>query len=297
MSDDHTTDEPVLPFAQLSALLDFIEMQPDPAFRERVSELVCGVIDLHHTALERILSQVSAHPAGAEMLAQLADDEVVRAVLMVHELMPEELEARVSQGLEQAREQLTTFGADVELVGIRDNVARLRLLGSAQSANVSSAQLKFVIEQTLAQFAPDLLNLEYEDRIAATPKLVQISPRPVPPSPKPQTPPAGNLIPLIRTNEVPDNSLRVIATGDINLLVCQLAGTFYAFHNRCPHRGLSLEQGMLEGTVLTCPWHGYQFDIRDAGRCFNDPLLRLQSLPLAVENEVIRVALTPEVNS
>lgn len=296
MSTDHTTDEPISPFEQLSALMDFIEMQPDPEFRERVSELVYGVIDLHHNALERILSQLAAHPAGDGILAQITADEVVRAVLMVHELLPEDLETRVEQGLAQAREQLQTYGADVELVGIKDNVARLRLLGSAMSANVSSAELKFEIEQSLAHFAPDLLNLEYEDRIATAPKLVQISAKPALPPPK-QSAPAGNLIPLIRTNEVPDNSLRVIEISDINVLVCNLAGTFSAFHNRCPHRGLSLEQSMLEGTVLTCPWHGYQFDVRDAGRCFNDPSLRLEALPLTVENEVIRVALTPEVNS
>lgn len=296
MTPDHTTDEPISPFEQLSALMDFIEMQPDPEFRERVSELVYGVIDLHHNALERMLTQVAAHPVGAELLPQITRDEVVRAVLMVHELLPEDLATRVQKGLEQAREQLQAYGADVEVVSIRDGVARLRLLGSALSANVSSAQLKFEIEQSLAHFAPDLLNLEYEDRIATAPKLVQISAKPAPPSPK-QPAPAGNLIPLIRTNEVPDNSLRVIEIGEINVLVCHLAGTFSAFHNRCPHRGLSLEQSMLEGTVLTCPWHGYQFDVRDAGRCFNDPSLRLEALPLAVENEVIRVALTQEVNS
>lgn len=297
MTTDHITDEAISPFEQLSALMDFIEMQPDPEFRERVSALVYSVIDLHHSALEHILSQVAAHPAGEELLAQITADQVTRAVLMVHNLMPEDLETRVNQGLEQAREQLRMVGADVELVSIRDSVARLRLMGSATSANVSSAELKFEIEQALAQFAPDLLNVEYEDRIAAAPKLIQISAKPAPPPPQPSAPPAGNLLPLIRTNEVPENGLRVIEVGDINVGVCNLAGMFSAFHNRCPHRGLSLEQSMLEGTVLTCPWHGYQFDVRDAGRCFNDPSLRLAMLPLAVENEVIRVALTPEVKA
>ncbi|HEX4946757.1 MAG TPA: NifU family protein, partial [Blastocatellia bacterium] len=154
MSTDHTTDEAISPFEQLSALIDFIEMQPDPEFRERVSELVYGVIDLHHNALERILSQVAAHPAGDELLPQITADEVVRAVLMVHELLPEDLETRVQKGLEQAREQLRLVGADVELVHIHDSVARLRLMGSGASANVSSAELKFEIEQALAHFAP-----------------------------------------------------------------------------------------------------------------------------------------------
>lgn len=278
--------------------MDFIEMHPDPEFRDRVRELVYGVIDLHHGALERMLARIAAHSAGESVLKQVCEDEMVRAVLMVHDLLPEDLETRVRQGLEEARKQLSLVGADVELVSVHNSIARLRLLGSAASATVSSAQLKYEIEQALSRFAPDLLNLEYEDRIAAAPRLVQITAKPAPSSPPP--PPAATgepMMPLMRTSDVPENSLRVIEIGDINLLVCNLAGSFYAFHNRCPHRGLSLEQSMLEGSILTCPWHGYQFDIQAAGRCFHDPSLRLQALPLAIENEVIRVALTPEVNN
>jgi len=291
MSNNHqaTDQEYANPFEQLSALLEYIEQHPDAEFRDRVRELVYSLVELHHDALRRILETVGAHGDGEELLRQLSNDELVRAVLMVHGLMPQDLESRVQTALEHAREHLKAYDAGAELVGIRENVARLRLIGGAASVNVSTAVLKGTIEQALHELAPDLLNIEYEDLIASAKprKLVQIAPKPVFTPPKSE----GDLIPIIRINEVPNNSMRVIEIGDINLLVCNVAETFYAFRNACAHRGMSLEKGMLEGSVLTCPWHGYQFDLRRGGQCLNDPALRLTALPLSVENEVVKVAL------
>ncbi len=47
--------------------------------------------------------------------------------------------------------------------------------------------------------------------------------------------------------------------------VAKVEGTFYAITDRCPHLGCSLSKGTLEGTTVTCPCHGSQFDIRDGG--------------------------------
>ncbi|MEO6723699.1 MAG: Rieske 2Fe-2S domain-containing protein [Blastocatellia bacterium] len=280
-------------FDQLNILLESIEQHPEEAVRNHVRALVYTLLDLHHGALRRIIEIISAQPTGENILQDLSKDDLVQAVLLVHELMAQPLEARIENALEIAREQLKIYGADVELVEVKNGVARLKLSGGASTANVSTSILKAEIEHALHEYTPDLLNVEYEDLIAAAKpqKLVQIAPKPAPLKSK------GNLIPVIRTNEVPENNLRVIEIGDINLLVCNVAGTFYAFRNRCAHRGLSLEKGMLEGPVLTCPWHGYQFDLRQGGRCLTDPALRLDALPIAVENEVVRVALQPEASN
>ena len=38
-------------------------------------------------------------------------------------------------------------------------------------------------------------------------------------------------------------------------------GAFYAVDNACTHRGGPLGQGRVSGTIVTCPWHGNQFDV------------------------------------
>lgn len=45
------------------------------------------------------------------------------------------------------------------------------------------------------------------------------------------------------------------------LAVFRLEGALYALEDRCPHAGVALSTGPLEGTVLTCPGHGSQFDV------------------------------------
>ncbi len=278
------------PFDQLNALLDSIEQHPDNEFREQVMELVRSIFSLHHGALHRLLEIVGAQHDGQALIMQIRADELVSAVLLAHGLMPSDLETRVREALDRARPALQEHGADVELVSLENDAIKLRLIGGAASANVSTAIFKFAIEQALAESAPDLRGVEYEDVIAAQrpPRLVQITPRPAFAA---KTQHAS--LPVIRAQEVPDNSMRTVAVGDINLLLCNVAGTIYAMHNVCAHRGLSLETGLLEGPVLTCPWHGYQFDLQRDGRCLNDPSLKLDLLPMSIENGVVKVALQP----
>ena len=102
-------------------------------------------------------------------------------------------------------------------------------------------------------------------------------------------------MPIIRADQVPDNDLRVVETGGINLLLCNVAGTIYAFQNACAEGNLPLDQSLWEDGVLTCPCHGFQFDVRQKGRCLTDSTLRLEALPMRVENEVVKVALPKEV--
>ncbi len=57
------------------------------------------------------------------------------------------------------------------------------------------------------------------------------------------------------------------------LLLCNAGGTPYVIANNCPHVHVSLEGGVLEGTVLECPHHGGRLDVRD-GRPVRLPIRR-----------------------
>ncbi|MHB8732607.1 MAG: Rieske (2Fe-2S) protein [bacterium] len=45
------------------------------------------------------------------------------------------------------------------------------------------------------------------------------------------------------------------------IAIFNVAGTFYAIANACTHTGGPLGQGRLDGSTVTCPWHGSQFDV------------------------------------
>jgi nitrite reductase/ring-hydroxylating ferredoxin subunit len=60
----------------------------------------------------------------------------------------------------------------------------------------------------------------------------------------------------------PGSAIEVEHEGRIYALF-NLGGTIRAIDGICPHQGGPLAEGLTEGTVVTCPWHGWQFDLRD----------------------------------
>jgi nitrite reductase (NADH) small subunit len=64
-----------------------------------------------------------------------------------------------------------------------------------------------------------------------------------------------------KVTDVPVGEIREVAAGGKAIAVANVGGKFHAIDNTCLHRGGPLGEGMLEGTVVTCPWHGWQFDV------------------------------------
>jgi nitrite reductase/ring-hydroxylating ferredoxin subunit len=49
--------------------------------------------------------------------------------------------------------------------------------------------------------------------------------------------------------------------GERVIALFNVGGAFYALDGICPHQGGPLGKGSLAGCVVTCPWHGFQFDV------------------------------------
>ncbi len=62
---------------------------------------------------------------------------------------------------------------------------------------------------------------------------------------------------------VRSDTLRQFTVKDLEILVAKVENKFYGLEARCSHAGAPLEEGMLDGEVLTCPWHGSQFRVSD----------------------------------
>jgi nitrite reductase/ring-hydroxylating ferredoxin subunit len=61
-------------------------------------------------------------------------------------------------------------------------------------------------------------------------------------------------------NLAPGKSMAVEVAGN-KLALFNVDGTFYAIGDTCTHRGGPLSEGSLEGSTVTCPWHGANFDV------------------------------------
>jgi nitrite reductase/ring-hydroxylating ferredoxin subunit len=62
-------------------------------------------------------------------------------------------------------------------------------------------------------------------------------------------------------SDCPPGGSREVVAEDQLLALFNVAGSFFALDGVCPHQGGPLGKGVLAGCVVTCPWHGWQFDV------------------------------------
>src|SRR5258708_26282759 len=107
-------------------------------------------MDFHGSGLDRLMEIVAE--AGEPVYGifdRFAQDELVGSLLLLYGLHPVPIETRVMQALDKVRPYLDSHGGNVELIGIADDIVRLRLEGSCKSCPSSSMTLKLAIEEAI----------------------------------------------------------------------------------------------------------------------------------------------------
>jgi 3-phenylpropionate/trans-cinnamate dioxygenase ferredoxin subunit len=73
----------------------------------------------------------------------------------------------------------------------------------------------------------------------------------------------SNFIEAGKVSEFEDGTIKKVQAQGQEILLARIKDEFYAVSNRCPHLGGDLSEGKLAGTIITCPRHGSQFDLKD----------------------------------
>lgn len=68
-------------------------------------------------------------------------------------------------------------------------------------------------------------------------------------------------LPIADVDECPPGTSIERLAGDRMVAIANVGGSFHVIDGLCPHQGGPLGTGRLCGTILTCPWHGWQFDV------------------------------------
>jgi len=149
----------------IEALVGKLENAADPSVRAAGRELVQSLMELHGAGLERLLEIVrDAGDPGRASLDRLGRDELVRSVLLLYGLHPQDLGARVVEALDTIRVFLKSHGADAELVSIDDEGA-ITVEFHAKSGGCAStlASLKSALEAAVEEAAPDAPSIVIND--------------------------------------------------------------------------------------------------------------------------------------
>ena len=80
----------------------------------------------------------------------------------------------------------------------------------------------------------------------------------------------SEFVKVARVDEVAPGEMLVVEVDGRLICLANVAGQLYAIEDDCTHVGGPLDEGDLEGEVLTCPWHLAQFDVR-SGKVLRGP--------------------------
>jgi nitrite reductase/ring-hydroxylating ferredoxin subunit len=101
---------------------------------------------------------------------------------------------------------------------------------------------------------------------------------------------------VARVDDVPRGTVVPVRAGDEEIALAHCEGGFHAVQGECIHLQGPLGHGELDGCVLTCPWHGWQYDVR-TGRNEFDLAIQLRTYEVEVADGEVRVRVQEEKSS
>jgi Fe-S cluster biogenesis protein NfuA/nitrite reductase/ring-hydroxylating ferredoxin subunit len=271
--------------SRIQELVAQIDALPNSPARVLFQECLESVLAFYGHGLERILQLVAnAGPDGQKIYHDLIHDNVVRGLLIIHDLHPVDIETRLRDALDKVRPYLRSHGGNVELISLTNDVARLRLQGTCKSCASSTVTLELAIRHAIEEACPDLIGFEVEGAPA------QSAGATVAPHPQRATP---NWIVIDHALQLDDEAGMSVRVGDLRLVICKVNGDLYAYRNNCPTCNMPLNTRMLDSGLLQCGL-GHQYDVRQAGRCPDNPNVHLDPFPLLILDGVVKVAVAGE---
>ncbi|ADG07179.1 NifU family protein [Kyrpidia tusciae] len=247
--------------------------------RQKAMEMKKAIEAFHEHALRRLVRTLRTTESGKELLLQAVEDPAVYAMFLMHGIIKQDLFTRVAAVLEEVRPYMRSHGGDVELVKVEADVVYVRLHGACSGCSLSALTLRDGVEEAVKARVPEVRRVEVaEDETVA------------------------GFIPLDDVDGLGNSGwlegppVELLADGrpfrfeqgGHNVLLIRVGPKIMAYRNQCPHMGMPLDKGLVEGEVLTCPWHGFRYDL-STGECLTAPHVQLEPFPVRVEEQRVWV--------
>ncbi len=98
----------------------------------------------------------------------------------------------------------------------------------------------------------------------------------------------AEFVTVANKDELKPGECKVVEVKGRTLALYNVDGTYFATDNTCLHRGGPLGEGDLDGNIITCPWHGWQYDVTTGENTF-DPNTKVQKFEVQVAGEQVQV--------
>ena len=99
----------------------------------------------------------------------------------------------------------------------------------------------------------------------------------------------AQFIRVVSVDDLAPGKAKCVEVAGKTIALFNLDGTFYAIDNTCTHRGGPLSEGELEGSEVTCPWHGGIFNVTTGAVVGGPPPSNVASYPVRVVGSDVEI--------
>jgi nitrite reductase/ring-hydroxylating ferredoxin subunit len=96
---------------------------------------------------------------------------------------------------------------------------------------------------------------------------------------------------VAQADEIPEGERKIVQVDGLSIGVFHHKGQWFALRNSCLHRGGPVCTGSLEADILTCPWHGYTYEVT-SGQLTMDRTAHLESFPVEIRDGEVHLRIT-----
>lgn len=262
--------------------LDMVVAEWDESQRGVMAAQRRALEALHAEALRRLLRVLKGEPAALEALKRAAADEIVYAVLRRHNLLKPSLAERVETALAGIRPMLAGHGGDVELVAVTPPSVTVRFVGACDHCPASALTFSEGVRKAIQDACPEIAEVLQARGAAAgtvteTVDLV---------SPFARTEPGWVAVGDLA--DIPEQGVLAVSGAGSGLILSRIGHLVTCFENACAHLGMALDGGDVADGILTCPWHGFRYDLA-SGECLTAPQVQLAPVPVRVRGQRVEV--------
>ena len=97
-----------------------------------------------------------------------------------------------------------------------------------------------------------------------------------------------DFVTVTKVSEISEGGSRVVNVDGKDIAIFNVEGKFYAIDNACKHKGGPLGEGMIDGNIVTCPWHHWKFNIATGISPVN-PQVKVGTYDVKVEGDEVKV--------
>lgn len=244
-----------------------------------------AIEELNGEALRRLIRALKTDPAALTAMKSAIADEIVYAVLRRHDIVKASLNERVEAALEGVRPMLASHGGDVELVKVKPPSVEVRFIGACDGCPASALTLHAGVKKAVQDSCPEITDIVQIKGLGGSEEsgVRFVSPFGLGDN--------GNWVAAGLMSEIPDGSVRLTVIGGEKVLLSRNGASVTCFQNACAHLGLPIHDGEIENGIITCPHHGFQYDL-SSGECLTAPEVQLQSHAVRVIGPRVEVRIS-----